>query len=275
VEDASFQRLLRRARNDRGLDLSGYKPAFVLRRLKSRFRALEIESLDEYNMILKRNPDEYEKLLEALAINVTEFFRDPSLYETFSRDIIRDILERKSRLSVKTFRIFCAGGASGEEPYSIAITLLETLGKRIEDYTVTIHTIDIDEDCIRKTKVGAYPPDRLRNVSSEIARKYFTEENGSYVIKPTIRKMVTAYHLDLLTARIPKFFDVVFCRNVLIYMSKEAHTDLFLKFHTALLDDGFLILGRTETLIGISKQLFKIHNARERIYRKIGRTGVK
>lgn len=268
VVDQSYRRLLLRVRNDRGLDLSSYKEAFILRRLRSRFRALNIDNLDAYTNILKRNPEEYVNLVDVLAINVTEFFRDPSLYEFFSKTILREILKKKIKSKIKTLRILSAGGATGEEPYSIAIALCETLGKNLADFSVSIHSVDIDEDCVRKTKDGIYRPDRLRNAPPEICKKYFSKKGDLYEVKPIIKKLVRTYKLDLLTERIPRHFDVIFCRNVLIYFSKEAHTNLFVQFHASLPIGGFLILGRTETLIGLKKGLFKVFDARERVFRK-------
>lgn len=270
MEDQSFRRLLLRVRNDRGLDLSAYKQPFIMRRLRSRFRALDICNLDEYCMVLRRNPEEYEKLIEALAINVTEFFRDPTLFELLSKEIIKEICRHKTKPGTKNLRFLCAGGASGEEAYSIAIALCETLGSQIDDYTISIHSIDIDDDCIRKTKAGVYIAERVRNVPIDLLDKYFTKDEGNlYIVKPILKKMVRTYHMDILTARIPRHFDVIFCRNLLIYFSKEAHVELFLKFHSAIITDGFLILGRTETLIGATKGMYEVFDAKERVYRKI------
>jgi len=270
VDDQSYRRLLLRVRNDRGLDLSAYKQPFIMRRLRSRFRALDICKLDEYCMVLRRNPAEYEKLIEALAINVTEFFRDPSLFELLSSKVIKELCRSKTKPGTKHLRFLCAGGASGEEAYSIAIALCETLGSQIDDYTISIHSVDIDDDCIIKTKAGKYTAERVRNVPIELLEKYFTQEEGDlYSVKPVLRKMVRTYHMDILTARIPKHFDVIFCRNLLIYFSKEAHSELFMKFHSAIAIDGFLILGRTETLIGATKGMFEVFDAKERVYRKV------
>jgi len=270
VDDQSYRRLLLRVRNDRGLDLSAYKKPFIMRRLRSRFRALDICSLDEYCMVLRRSPAEYEKLIEALAINVTEFFRDPSLFELLSSKVIIELCRYKTKPGTKHLRFLCAGGASGEEAYSIAIVLCETLSSHIDEYTISIHSVDIDDDCIMKTKSGKYTAERVRNVPLDLLEKYFTQEDGDiYVVKPVLKKMVRTYHMDILTTRIPRHFDVIFCRNLLIYFSKEAHIELFMKFHSAIAVDGFLILGRTETLIGATKGIFEIFDAKERVYRKV------
>lgn len=269
--DPSYKRLLLRVKNDRGLDLSGYKQQFILRRLRSRFRTLGIEDIEAYTRILRHYPEEYEKLIEALAINVTEFFRDPTLFETISKKVLFELCEKKARLTVKNLRFFCAGGASGEEPYSLAITIRETLGDSLEDYTISIFSVDIDTDCIRKAKAGSYQARNLRNVPPEILDKYFTNKGDVYQLDSSIKKMVRTYHMDILTSKIPKYFDVIFCRNVLIYFSKEAHTDLFIKFHESLAPGGFLVLGRTETLLGAKTRLFDIYVGKEHIYRKCGK----
>jgi len=268
VVDPSYERLVRKVREERGLDLSGYKESFVRRRLQSRFRILGIEGLDQYCAILGKRPEEFLKLLDVLSINVTEFFRDPSLWELFSKKLIPELCRMREHTPSKILRFLSAGSASGEEAYSIAIALCETLGDQLPRYSITIRGIDIDQDCISKIKAGVYAPDRLKNVPAEILAKYFTREGNLYRVKPEIKKMVRAANADLMSERLPRYFDVIFCRNVLIYFTKESHTEIFSKLHESLSTGGFLILGRTETLIGVNKALFETYDARERIYRR-------
>lgn len=266
--DPSYERLVRKVREERGLDLSGYKESFVRRRLQSRFRILGIEGLDQYCAILGKRPEEFLKLLDVLSINVTEFFRDPSLWELFSKKLIPELCRMRERTPAKVLRFLSAGSASGEEAYSIAIALCETLGDQLPRYSITIRGIDIDQDCISKIKAGVYAPDRLKNVPAEILAKYFTREGNLYRVKPEIKRMVRAANADLMSERLPRYFDVILCRNVLIYFTKESHTEIFTKLHESLSTGGFLILGRTETLIGVNKALFETYDARERIYRR-------
>lgn len=268
MADPNYERLLHRVKNDRGLDLSGYKESFVRRRLQSRFRILGIEGLEQYCALLLKHPEEYFRLLDVLAINVTEFFRDPSLFELFSQKIIPELCGMRAHTPAKILRFLSAGGASGEEAYSIAIALVETLGEDLSRYSITVRMIDIDDDCILKTKAGIYAQDRLKNVPSNLLAKYFVREGDCYKIVPEIRRMVKPAHADLISNELPKYFDVIFCRNVLIYFSKETHVDLFTKLHASLAVGGFLILGRTETLIGTNKALFDTYDTRERVYRR-------
>ena len=271
MTDRALENFLLRVRNDRGLDLTGYKDSFLLRRLRSRFRVLEIDNLDEYCYLLEKNPAEYAKLIDVLAINVTEFFRDPSLWNLLSNRIIPDLLEARKESRARTIRFLSAGGASGEEAYSIAISMCEALEGKSGDFSASVMLVDIDPDCILKAKAGIYHEDRLTNVPPHLLAKYFTREGPErYRVKPELRKMLTMSNLDLLTGRIPKFFDVIFCRNLLIYFTRDAHSDLFSKLYSSLLLDGFLILGRTETLLGASKTLFDTYDSRERVYRRKG-----
>ena len=266
--DPSFAKLLHRVKIDRGLDLSGYKDSFVLRRLQSRLRILELDNIDEYSFYLNKHPEEYEKLLDVLAINVTEFFRDPSLFKVLSSKIMPELCLMKDKTPAKVIRLLSAGGASGEEAYSLAIMIQEALGDRLNEYSISIKMIDIDPDCMLKVRKGLYAPDRLKNVPSSILSKYFTEEGSLYKVNPEIMSMVKAYRLDLITDAIPKYFDIILCRNVLIYFSKESHSRIFLKLHSALTTGGFLVLGRTETMMGVNKALFDTFDARERVYRR-------
>jgi len=268
VTDQSLANLLHRVKIDRGLDLSGYKESFVRRRLQSRLRILELDNIDEYCFFLRKHPDEYAKLLDVLAINVTEFFRDPNLFKVLSKTVVPELCRMRDSTPAKVLRFLSAGGASGEEAYSLAIMLHETLGQRLDEYSLSIKMIDIDQDCISKARKATYAPDRLKNVPLQILQKYFTEKNGLYVVNPEIQKMVKAYHLDILTDNIPKCFDLILCRNVMIYFSKESHGRIFLKLHSALSTGGFLVLGRTETMIGANKALFDTFDAKERIYKR-------
>ena len=270
MENTDLEELLQIIRNDRGLDLSGYKESFLMRRLSSRLRVLGIHDLKDYSSFLRHNPAEYAKLIDVLAINVTEFFRDVSMYRQFSEKILPELIESRLRTSARILRFLSAGGATGEEAYSIAILCREALRERTKDITVSIMLIDIDPDAIRKAKAGVYSPDRLKNVPPELLSRYFVREEGGnmYRVVPDIRNMVTMSRLDLLTCRLPRFFDVIFCRNVLIYFSRDAHSDLFMRLYKSLVMDGYLILGRTETLLGANKNLFETVDARERIYRK-------
>ena len=268
MENRDLADLLQSMRNERGLDLSGYKESFLMRRLNSRLRCLGIKDLRHYGEFLRNHPAEYAKLIDVLAINVTEFFRDVSMFRQFSEKILPELIESRRRTAAKILRFLSAGGATGEEAYSIAILCREALGERAEDMTASVMLVDIDPDAIKKAKAGVYSSDRLRNVPPNLLAKYFVPEGSRYRIVPAIRNMVTSSHLDLLTGRIPTLFDAIFCRNVLIYFSRDAHADLFLKLYKSLVIDGYLILGRTETLLGASKNLYETIDARERIYRK-------
>lgn len=268
VENKELADLLQSIRNERGLDLSGYKESFLMRRLSSRLRCLGIKDLRHYGEFLRNHPAEYTKLIDVLAINVTEFFRDTSMFRQFSERILPELIESRRGTTAKMLRFLSAGGATGEEAYSIAILCREAFGENAEGMTASVMLVDIDSDAIKKAKAGIYQTDRLRNVPPYLLAKYFVPEGNGYRISPAIRNMVTMSRLDLLTGRIPTLFDVIFCRNVLIYFSRDAHADLFSKLHKSLVMDGYLILGRTETLLGASKNLFETVDARERIYRK-------
>lgn len=269
MEDKSLEELIQTIKNERGLDLSGYKESFLMRRLNSRLRVLGIKSFGQYSEFLRNHPAEFVKLIDVLSINVTEFFRDVSMYRQFSEKILPELIESRIRTNARIIRFLSAGGASGEEAYSIAILCREALAEKKENIGISIMLVDIDPDALRKAKAGVYTMDRLKNVPPDLLAKYFIREDEmKYRVVPEIRNMVTISRLDLLTGRIPKFFDVIFCRNVLIYFSKEAHAELFAKLYRSLVMDGYLILGRTETMLGASKNLFETVDARERIYRK-------
>jgi chemotaxis protein methyltransferase CheR len=268
MTDASLLRLLHKVRVDRGLDLSGYKENFLRRRLQSRLRILDLDNIDEYCFYLQKHPEEYSKLLDVLAINVTEFFRDPPLFEVLSKKVVPELCMMKEKTPAKVIRVLSAGGASGEEAYSLGIMLVESFAEKLNEYTISIKMVDIDKDCIEKARRAVYHVDRMRNVPPDILSKYFTLDCGLYRVNPEIHALVKSMHMDIITDKLPKYFDVILCRNVLIYFSKESHGRIFEKMYSSLSPGGFLVLGRTETMIGSNKTLFDTFDARERIYRR-------
>ncbi len=236
-------------------DPMNYKEKPFTRRIKVRMRAVGVQSYKEYEVYLRKNINEQIKLKDTLTINVSKFFRNKEVFDVIKNEIIPQMKE--------PIRCWSAGCSTGEEPYSIAI-LLRECGK-----VGNILGTDIDEDALRKAKEGVYTSFSMDEIPNEYLKKYFYEENGKYYLKDFIKNSVSFMALDFKDIdKLNMRFDIIFCRNVLIYLTKEFQEKLVMKFYELLEKGGFLILGMAES-IGFSKfGYFKPFKLRERIYRK-------
>lgn len=207
--------LLERVRQHTGIDFSQYKSPTILRRLHRRMAATDAESLLDYRRILDERPEEYQRLVASFLINVTEFFRDQPLFDFIRDTIIPDMISH-ARASGKELRIWSAGCATGEEPYSVAILLAEALGLEAQQFNIRIFATDVDADAIAFARRGRYPLSSLASMSDDLRARYFTSIERGYEISKFIRNMVIFGEHDLgQRAPFPRM-DMVFCRNVLI-----------------------------------------------------------
>ncbi|MDY6931072.1 MAG: protein-glutamate O-methyltransferase CheR [Halobacteriota archaeon] len=267
-EDIAFDAIKRRIFEVRGLDTRQYKDSYIKRRLAVRMRANSAETYMDYLQILKKKTEEFNPLMDSLTINVTEFFRNPETYQAVE-GIFRDIIVEKKNRGRNLLRIWSAGCSSGEEPYSIAILLSEILGDEISDFNITIYATDIDPIILNKAKAGVYKSENLKNVSEARIDKYFKSSGEDYIIRDEIKRMIRFQKLDLIADKKSKSFDMILCRNVVIYFSRELQERLYMDFYTSLNHNGYFVMGKTETLVGESMNRFKSVNKSERIYQKM------
>ncbi|RLG31836.1 protein-glutamate O-methyltransferase CheR [Methanosarcinales archaeon] len=266
-EDSYFEDLKEKIKRDTAFDCHQYKDAYLKRRFAIRMRIHGARSYQDYMKVLDTHPEEYKELIDTLTINVTEFMRDPSVYDAFF-PLLRDMISIKRREGDKRIKIWSAGCSTGEEPYSIAILLNKALGEGFGDFSVRIIASDIDEGALRKAREGLYKRDALKNLSENEIRVYFTKERGLYRISDELKRVVRFVKHDLIHQQEYKFCDVIFCRNVAIYFSREQQKDLYMKFYRGLKDGGYFIAGKSETLVGEAARLFSQVNAKEKIYQK-------
>jgi chemotaxis protein methyltransferase CheR len=248
--------------------LENYSKSFIIRRLEARIRRTFLHTLKEYFSYLRNNPGEIKLFLDDLSIHVTHFFRDRVMYDTFMLESLFELMKNKDDSHNKKLRVWSAGCSSGEEVYSIAIILLELLGNRIKDFSVSVLGTDIDKDAIDMAKIGVYHEEQFKECDPLILKKYFRQIDGSYEVIPQVRALVSFELNDMLSSLKPKGFDVIFCRNVVIYFSPEIKEKLFNDFYESLNHKGFLVIGKTETLTGPAKDKFKMKSLSERIYMK-------
>jgi len=266
ITEKELDMLKRKVKRERGIDLNYYKDSFIIRRVSTRLAQKRMPAIKYIHLL---DDKEYKELFKLLSINVTEFFRDSSVYEMFQDLILPNLVYYKEGIKKKSIRIWSAGCASGEEPYSIAIMLREFFKDKIDDWTITVLGTDIDKVALERAKLGIFTENRVKNVDKQLIDKYFFTDNTWYEVNDDIKSMVRFKIHDLIHDQPEHNFDVVFCRNVMIYFSKELQDGLFEHFYRALNKYGFLILGKTEGVLGAYRQHFAFVDIPERIYRKI------
>jgi len=266
-DDQGFVAIQKKIFKERGLDLSQYRENCLKRRINVRLSATRAQTYLEYMIVLKKDPTEYDRLFDALTINVTKFFRDSGTFKGIKDTVLVNIISAKQKQNKKIIRVWSAGCASGEEPYSIAILFNEILGSRINDFFISIYATDIDEKSLEKARAAEYENSSVSEVDGNILKKYFLNE-GKYKLKEEIKRMVKFKHHDLVSDEPLTHTDIILCRNALIYFSRELQQKLFKKFYEGLNKEGYLILGKTETLTGEPSKMFRQVNIGEKIYQK-------
>jgi len=247
----------------KGFDLDSYKDRCIKRRIAARIRQLGFPHISGYVACLAMQPTEQLALLEALTIHVSQFFRNPTTFMVLEKKILPALL--RTRPAGRELRLWSAGCAMGEEPYSLAL-LCDELCNSPEQ--ITIYATDISNDILKKARQGRYEPHRVAEVPDSVLKRYFTLEEGFYRLNDRLRKRVRFFHNDILNDRPFHRVDLILCRNMLIYFSPPQQEHILKTFAAALVAGGYLVLGRSETMISETRELFECVNAAERIYRK-------
>ncbi|MFP4112052.1 MAG: CheR family methyltransferase [Candidatus Woesearchaeota archaeon] len=261
-----FEMLKKKIGEVLGFDCSQYSNSFLTRRIETRLRAVNIDSYSEYSRLLSESADEQKRLDKELTIHVTNFFRDQSMWNFFMSDIIPELIRRKKARNEKNIRIWSAGSSTGEEAYSIAICLKEVLGDDLGGFNVSITGTDYDQKTVDKAKIAKYETLQFREMPPAYLKKYFQSEESTYSPVLSLKTLVRFERGDILSNSKPKNIDIIFCRNTVIYFDSETKNNLYLDFHNVLNKDGFLIIGKTETIMGSARTLYKAYNTTERIF---------
>jgi two-component system CheB/CheR fusion protein len=231
--------MLVRARS--GHDFSSYKRSTMLRRVERRLQVNEIKDIPNYLSFMRDHPEETQALLHDLLINVTNFFRDPEAFQALERDVIPRLFDNKT--GIDQVRVWVTGCATGEEAYSIAILLCEFASRLTDPPKLQVFATDIDEGSIARARQATYPDTIVADVSPERLRRFFVKENGHYRVKKDVREIALFAPHNIL--RDPPFskLDLITCRNLLIYLTREIQERVLEIFHFALHPSGFLFLG--------------------------------
>lgn len=263
-----FGRLLRQVNEDRGLDLTQYRTAYLERRITSRMRAVQVTTYGRYTRYLVEHPEEYTQLMDTLTINVTDFFRDRDVYQKFERRVIPRLLEDKMARRQRMIRVWSAGCSTGEEPYSILMALLTALGKRSDDFLISVLGTDIDENALAVAKRAEYPNESLKHIPLGYQNRFIDQGPETFTFKPEITRYARFRPLNLFEDRPIHVVDVIFCRNVFIYFTRDQQARVMERFWSALHTSGYLVLGRSEKLAPALAERLELVDGAKRIYRK-------
>ncbi|HUF12775.1 MAG TPA: protein-glutamate O-methyltransferase CheR [Longimicrobiales bacterium] len=267
AEDArELKALKEQIRGASGLFCEGYKEKCLRRRLAVRMRARGVHRYGDYATLLDSDPEEYERLLAAVTINVSKFFRNPDVWHVVRDVVLPDLLERSGPV-----RIWSAGTATGEEPYTIAMLLREALeasGRLGELRRFRIEGTDLDAQAIERARYAAYPALAMVEMPAAARARWFEPDAPPFRVREEVRRMVRFTQGDLIREPARSELDLIFCRNVFIYFERELQEELLRRFAAALRPGGWLVLGKVETLLGDVTRQLEVVRSRERIYRK-------
>jgi two-component system, chemotaxis family, CheB/CheR fusion protein len=260
-----LQQILLLLRDQKGVDFSTYKVNTINRRIKHRMNVLRISETGRYVLYLQENPAELSRLFEEMLISVTSFFRDPEAFEALIEKALPDLL--KAHQDDEAFRAWVPGCATGEEAYSVAIALDESMEKLSRKLPVQIFATDLDARAIETARQAIYGEGIAADVSQGRLDRYFIREEGQYRIRREMREMIVFAPQNLI--KDPPFtkMDLIVCRNLLIYLNTEMQRWVLQLFHHALKNGGILLLGSSETT-GPAKDLFAPVDAKRKIYRR-------
>jgi len=247
-----------------GTDFTNYKHATLSRRLEKRLSVLNITEIEKYLSVVEKNPKELDALLSTVLIGVTAFFRDKDSFHVLEEQIEKLISKKEPG---STIRIWIPGCATGEEPYSIAIILNSVLGNKINEYRIQIFATDIDDRAIAIARRGVYAEQALENVSKDIKDAFFLKKENDFELIKSIKSMVLFSKHDVISN--PPFLklDLISCRNLLIYFGLNLQKQIMPIFHYALQDNGFLFLGKSES-VGHFSNLFSVIDSKHKLFKK-------
>ncbi len=260
-QNREFESLLTYIKTVRGFDFTGYKRSSLTRRVHKRMQVLGIEEFSDYQDYLQVHPQEFIDLFNTILINVTGFFRDRDTWDYLSREIIPKIAEDGEQ----TIRVWSAGCASGQEAYTLAIVLAEFLDINVFKERVKIYATDLDEEALNQARQGVYSSREVNTIPPELLKRYFDHSENSYVFRKDLRRSVIFGRHNLIGDAPISRIDLLVCRNTLMYFNAEAQGKIISRFHFALNDKGFLLLGKAEMLLNHSNSFTAI-NLKKRVF---------
>lgn len=264
--NADFEKLLHYLKQSRGFDFTAYKRSTLQRRVLKRMALMGVETYGAYSDYLEVHQGEFQHLFNTILINVTSFFRDPEAWNYLSTEVVPKVLEDKR--ADDTIRVWVAGCASGEEAYSVAILLAESVGPSSFRERVKIYATDLDDDALNQSRFAAYSAKDVQAVPEPFVEKYFETVDNRLIFDRDLRRSIIFGRHDLIQDAPISRVDLLLCRNTLMYFNAETQERILARFHFALNDGGFLFLGKAETLLTHTNTFVPV-DLKNRVFTKV------
>jgi len=267
AEEPAIEQILERIRGTRNFDFRNYKRPTLRRRIERRMADRGCKTVAQYAALLEREPAEFEALVGAMLIKVTGFFRDKEMWDELSGKVLPRLLADKR--PGDELRVWCAGCSTGEEAFSVAVLLAETMGPAFQNQEVKVFGTDADEKAVAYARHGVYTKEQVESVPKETLKNWFVEEPGGWALRKEIRRSVVFGVNNLVSDAPISRLDLLMCRNVFIYLDAALQKRVLTRFHYALRRSGILVLGKSE-MIPFAAKVFEPIDLARRIYRKDG-----
>jgi len=257
-----------------GIYIADNRKYLLENRLRNRLKQLNLKSFGEYYYYLQYDPQrrqELNRLYEVVTTNETSFFRNPPQLKVFQDNVLSEVVAAQRRKGEKRLRIWSAGCSTGEEPYTVAMQVMDVLGAELSVWDVKITANDLSEAVLSSARKGLYNEYALRTTPKEAMARFFEPENGSFKVRNEAKRLVSFGQINLSDRAQLKRVErshVVFCRNVIIYFDDEMKKQVIASFYDNLLPGGFLLIGHSESLHNISRAFKPMHYPGAIIYRK-------
>jgi chemotaxis protein methyltransferase CheR len=255
-----------------GIFVPDNKKYFLENRLGRRIQEKNLKGYEDYLYILKYGSDRAEmvKLFDLITTNETFFFREPQQFNVFTGDLMKKVLEDNAKSGRKDIKVWSAASSTGEEPYTLAIVMLEK--QELAGYRKEVYASDISESVLASARNGVYGSYSIRNISEQYLKKYFTNSNQQYAVSPSVKSLVKFMKINLMDekdVRSIRGVDVIFCRNVLIYFDDKAKQKAVSLMYDALRPGGYLFVGTSESLHNITRAFKPVVMNKVIVYQKM------
>lgn len=243
-----YKTFIQNIKRKTGIDLSLYKEAQMKRRLTSLYERRGYRNFEDFYDAIHKDEAILNEFLDRMTINVSEFYRNKERWDVLENKIYPYLLEKNKKL-----KIWSAACSTGEEPYSLAMVLSSHVPLR----DVSVYATDLDEGALERAKVGLYSKNSIKNVPNQVLEKYFVNDGAHYQVTDDIKRTVTFNQHNLLSDRYQTGYDLIVCRNVMIYFTEEAKDQIYMNFSKVLKPGGILFVGSTEQIFNPEKYGFE------------------
>ncbi len=248
LTDSQFEKFRKLIYDSSGITFSETNRSILDSRLKERLREKQMENLEDYYNLITTDSEEFKVFLDSITTNLTRFFRNQPHFDALINYVVPHLIEKKKKLMETKIHIWSAGCSTGEEPYTIAMLLKDKLPA---PYTFEITASDISLKSLMVGQQGFYSDSRISGIPQNYLATFFTKADGGYQVKPELMKTIKFDYHNLRYDMGARNFDVVFCRNVLIYFDEAAQKATIDRFYNSMSKDSYLFIGHSESLFGM------------------------